>query len=337
MSKNVEEKKISIEEYEQKYTHPENIAAAKGFLFIFAAAIGLIVAACLFFIVLRLFDIHKYAGYAGIPVAVFMFIVIYLVPVIKIKNTKAFMTNVDRTSARKAQRYNRALRRDIADKMIDVVSKTDEVTWYSGEKVGKLAIARHNGDDKLLKDTLTEIYKDDVRKAANKMIKDASIKVGIATGISQSDKVDTLFITAYELKLIKDVVFLYGYRPSDAKLARIYKNVIMNALIAYGFNSVADAVGKGASKALSSAVAAIPFLGKAVGTVIDSSIQGAINASLTVVIGFQTKKYLAQEYKLQDMLDGIELPIELEEEAEMINEVKDEFSKKPAKKEAVAA
>ena len=58
MKKTIEKKKITLEEYQQKYTNPENLVAAKNFLFILGAAIGVIVAVSLFFVVLRLFDIH---------------------------------------------------------------------------------------------------------------------------------------------------------------------------------------------------------------------------------------------------------------------------------------
>ncbi len=334
MSDNVE-KKMTIEEYEQKYTNPENTKAAKSFLFIFAATIGLIIFTCLFFIVLKMFDIHKIAGYVSIFVAVIVFILVYLVPVIRLKNTKAFMTNVNSLNAKKAQKYNKALREDIADKMIDLTVKTDNVSWYSSEKVGRLAIARQTKNDEELKTVLTDIYNTDVKSAANKMIRDRAFKVGLTTALSQSEKLDTLLITVYELNLIKDIVFLYGYRPSDAKLAKIYKNVILSALTAYGVNNATSGMASGVIKKMGNVANSIPILGSAIGTVIDSSLQGVINSTLTVVIGFQTKKYLKEEYRLQDILDGIDIPDSDEEEAKMMEEVKNEFSKNQTKKKPV--
>lgn len=334
MSDNVE-KKMTIEEYEQKYTNPENARAAKSFLFIFASTIGLVIFTCLFFIVLKMFDIHKIAGYVSIFVAVIVFVLVYLVPVIKLKNTKAFMTNVNSLNAKKAQKYNKALREDIADKMIDLTVKTDNVNWYSSEKVGRLAIARQTKNDEELKTVLTDIYNTDVKSAANKMIRDRAFKVGLTTALSQSEKLDTLLITVYELNLIKDIVFLYGYRPSDAKLAKIYKNVVLSALTAYGVNNATSGMASGVIKKMGNVANSIPILGSAIGTVIDSSLQGVINSTLTVVIGFQTKKYLKDEYRLQDILDGIDIPDNDEEEAKMMEEVKNEFSKNQTKKKPV--
>ena len=76
-------------------------------------------------------------------------------------------------------------------------------------------------------------------------------------------------------------------------------------------------------------VKGIPLLGTAISTIIDSSVQGLANGALTAVIGFQTIKYLAVEYKLQDILDGIEL-----EEEEELKETCEEIEKELRKKKA---
>lgn len=326
MAKN-EEPKMTLEEYEQKYSKPENLKAARTFLILFTACIGIIVAFCLFSVVMKVYEMNEYAGYAAIAIAVLIFIFVYLVPVVKLSRTKAFMTNVNATNAKEAQKYNRKLREEIADKMIEVSTKTNVISWYSSERIGRLAIARHTNNNDETKQVLTEIYDQDVRSAANKMIREHSLKVGFITALSQSEKIDTLFVCTYDLKLIKDIVFLYGYRPSDAKLAKIYKEVIGAAIIAYGFSGN---IGTGVANLVGKATKGIPVLGSAIGTVVDSATQGVINASLTALIGFQTKKYLVKEYKLQDMLDNIDLSEETEdkEQALMLDSIKEDLSKK---------
>ena len=338
MSKN-EEKKMTLEEYQKKYSKPENIKSARTFLYIFAAAIGVIVFVALFLVVTKLFDIHEYAGYASIPVAVLIYIFVYIVPLVKIVQTKPFITNVDSRNAKEAQRYNRELRNKIADKMIELKATTEGVSWYSDELIGKLAIARQMKNDKETKIALTNIYDKDVRIASNKMIRDHAFKVGVTTALSQSEKIDTLFVVAYNLSLIKDIVFLYGYRPSDAKLAKIYRTVIVDALVAYGVGNATGSMATAMTKFGGAAMEGIPILGKAVGTIIDSVAQGIINSSLTVLIGFQTKKYLKKEYHLQDILDEIDLDDAKEEETEreMVESLKEEIKDKAKKKKLAAA
>ena len=311
-----EEGKLTLEEYQKKYSKPVNEKVAKTFLFVFAAAIGIIIFFCLFLIVLRLFDLHQIAGYVGIPVAVLIFIFVYIVPLVKIHEAKPFITNVDSRNAKEAKKYNKALRESIADKMIDLKAKTTGVIWYSEANVGKLAIARQTHDDKGLKDALTEVYETDVKTAANKMIRDHAVKVGITTALSQNEKIDTLFVITYNLNLIKDLIYLYGFRPSDTQLMKCYQAVIADALVAYGLGNATGAIATGVVKKMGSVVDKVPVLGSMVSTVIDSVTQGLVNASLTVLIGFQTKKYLMKEYHLQDILDTVVLPTEEEEEEE---------------------
>ncbi len=340
MKKIIEEKKISLEEYQQKFTNTENIVAAKNFLFILGAAIGLIIAVSLFFVVLKLFDINKIAGYVGIVVAIIVFIIMYIVPVIKLKNTKSFRTNVDSTNARQSKKYNKHLREEIADKMIDVTTKAEVVGWYADELIGKLAIARHTGNDQELKSILTKIYQTDVKNTANKMIRTSAIRVGIVTAVSQSEALDTLFMLVYELNLIKDIVFLYGYRPTDSQMVKIYKNVIRNSLIAYGVSSATSGMGKSMGSGFANAFEKVSqsgnffasTIGAFAGIAIESGVQFTLNATLTIIIGNQTKKYLIKEYNLQEMLDNVELMESYEEEAKMIKTVKDELKVKIPKK-----
>ena len=181
-------------------------------------------------------------------------------------------------------------------------------------------------NDEELKKALSELYDKDVKKTANSIIRDHAVKVGITTAISQSEKLDTLFVAMYELNLIKDLVFLYGYRPSDAKLLRIYAVVLKNALLAYGIQSTTSNLASGIVQKIGGVMNSIPLLGQAISTVISSASQGIINGVMTVVIGEQTKKYLKDEYHLQNILDDIEIVDEGLED-EMIKDVKEEILK----------
>lgn len=344
MKKAPEKKKLSLEEYQQKYTSSENMAVAKTFLFILAAAVGIIVIVALFFVVVRLFELHEIAGYAGIGAAVLVFIFLYLVPVIKLKNMKSFQTNIKASTARQAQKHNKKLREEIADKIIDVTTNTNDISWYSDALVGKLAIARHTKNDQDLKNILGEIYKKDVKNAAKNLIRKSAVKVGVATALSQSEYLDTLFVLVYDLKLIKDIVFLYGYRPSDTQMAKIYKTVLTNSLISYGLNSATTGIAKSVNTVISnmadsasrsgniftSAIGSV--VGGLAGTVVEAALQGTVNSVFTTIIGLQTKKYLVKEYNLQDILDNVELVETEEEQAQLITSIEHEVTEKATKK-----
>ena len=66
----------------------------------------------------------------------------------------------------------------------------------------------------------------------------------------------------------------------------------------------------------------IPILGSAISVLVDSSVQGLSNATLTAVIGRQTVAYLKREYRLQNILAGGELGETEEEFENTCNELK---------------
>ena len=111
--------KMTLEEYEQKYSRRENARLARSVLRILEAAVGLVIAATLLFVVLRLFEVHRIAGFISIGLAVVFFVFCYVIPVRNIKELKAFDVNVNHHNAKAARKHNKKLRREIADKIIE--------------------------------------------------------------------------------------------------------------------------------------------------------------------------------------------------------------------------
>lgn len=308
--KNESDGKLTIYEYEQKYTKHENVKGARLAISIIAAAIGIFLFFCLFSVTMRVYDINKYAGYGAAGVSVLLYIVLFIVPLIKILKTDYFIVNVNAKTAAAAKSHNKKVRRKIADKIIDLTAKVDGVTWYDSEIVGKLAIAAKTDNDKAIMANLTALYSGSVKKSAKEMIYKSSLKSGMYSALSQNNKVDSLLVAVLNFQLVKDLIFLYGFRPSDPKLVRIFARILQNSLIAYGLGGAK--IGNSVVQTMGNAVRGIPLLGSAISTIVDSSVQGLTNGVLTTVIGYQTIKYLNTEYKLQEILDGVEIVAEEE-------------------------
>lgn len=303
--------KLTIYEYEQKYTKRQNVRGAKILLKIIAAAIGVFIFACLFFVALRVYEINEYAGYGAAAVCVILYICLFIVPLVKIIKSPYFIVNVNAKTASAAKKHNKRVRREIADKIIDFTAKVEGVGWYDSVVVGELAINLKASNDKGVMRCLTNLYTGSVKKCAKDMIFKSSMKSAMYSALSQTSKVDAALVVFINLQLVKDIVFLYGFRPSDARLVKIFGRVLQNSLIAYGLGGVK--IGNSIVKTMGDAVKGIPFLGSAISAIVDSSVQGLTNGVLTAVIGYQTIKYLSEEYKLQQILDGVELA-ETEEE-----------------------
>ncbi len=303
--------KLTIYDYEQRYTRRENVRGAKLLLRLVAAAIGVFLFFCMFSITMRVFEINLYAGIGTAVVCAMLYIFLFIVPLVKILKTDYFITNVNAYTARSAQVHNKKVRHDIADKIIDLTARVEGVGWYDSEEVGKLAIAVKAGDEKGLKASLSALYTGSVKKSAKELIFKSSLKSGMYSALSQTNKVDAMLVAMLNLQLVKDLVFLYGFRPSDAKLVRIFGRVLQNSLVAYGLGGMK--IGNSVVQTMGNAVKGIPLLGSAISTLVDSSVQGLTNGVLTTVMGYQTIKYLNMEYRLQEILDGIEIA-ETEEE-----------------------
>ncbi len=328
--------KMTIYEYEQKYTKRSNIKGAKLFLGLLAAAIGVLLFFCLFSVTMRAFElelpsnINIYLGAATAVISVLLYIFLFIVPLVKISKLNYFVTNVNAMTAREAQKHNKKVRHELADKIIDVTAKVEGVGWYDSAIVGQLAIAQKANDEKALKEHLTALYGGCVKKNAQDMIFKTSLKTAMYSAVSQTNKIDAMLVAVLNIQLVKDIVFLYGFRPSDAKLARIFGSVLRNSLIAYGIGGVK--IGNTIVQTMGNAVKSIPLLGAAISTVVDSSIQGLTNGVLTAVIGRQTIKYLSEEYRLQDILDGIEIEESQEDFENTCKELERELKiGKPAK------
>lgn len=317
--------KMTIYEYEQKYTKKENTKGAKFLLTFLAAALGIIIFFCLFSLTSRVYDFNKYAGYGVGAFCLILYIVFFIVPLIRIMKLGHFVTNVTAKTARKAQKHNKKLRREIAVKIIEVTNEVDGVTWYDQASVGQLAVAVQCKDEEGIKKCLTALYGGSVKKSAKEMIFKSSLKTATFSALSQTAKVDAALVAVLNLQLIKDIVFLYGFRPSDAKLVKIFGRVVANSLVAYGLGGIK--IGNSVAQTMGNAVKGIPILGSAISAIVDSSVQGLTNGTLTAVIGYQTIKYLNDEYRLQDILDGIEITETEEELRDTCSEIEKELKK----------
>ena len=324
---NADENKMSIYEYEEKYVRRQNVRGVRLLIGLCAGVMGVFIGWCLFSFVMQLYELHHYAGYAGAAVAVVLFAAVFLVPLVKILRSDYFITNVGDVHAGKAKRHNKKVRRNIAAKMTDLHASVGGAGWYDSASVAALRTALKANDDEGIKQTLTALYRGSVKKTAKDIIFKCSLKSAAYSTVSQSSRTDALLVTVVNLQMIKDIVFLYGFRPSDARLLKIFGAVIRNSLVAFGLGSLQ--IGNAVIKTMGDAANSIPFLGAAISALVDSSIQGLTNGTLTAVIGYQTIRYLNKEYRLQNILDGVEIAETKEELEEACAEIKSELKRRP--------
>jgi hypothetical protein len=120
---------------------------------------------------------------------------------------------------------------------------------------------------------------------ASKVVRRAALNVFIVTGISQNGSLDIITAFGMNIQMINRLVGLRHSRPSLTQLLELYVIVISSTLIISLTDNILDEIDAG------------ELLGSAAGsslakTLIASSVNGAMNAYLTLRVGKMTMRYL---------------------------------------------
>lgn len=110
------------------------------------------------------------------------------------------------------------------------------------------------------------------------IVKSAFLVLATST-ISQSSKIDGLTVLFYNLKLIRDIGVLLGFRPNKLCVFKLYVSVFFSALVAYNIDDLFDSLMP--EEVVSNVAGGIA-----------SGLGGLSNAILTMRIGYIAKLYI---------------------------------------------
>lgn len=220
----------------------------------------------------RLRIIHPYVSY-GFYGLVFILVFILLIRplyVILIKQTFNIQTSLDEGS-------NLRLLKQSARRILNY-------EFVSDEDKSKIKETLHDG--KALIPVLSNIYQGPIKKEMAKRMRHHAKTVMVSTAISQNGRLDFITIMHVNLRMIKELVELSGFRPSYQQLAKLSVNVITTALVAEGLENldISEVLPQSTMNSLSEIPLIKPF--------ISSVTQGISNALLTLRIGIVTREYL---------------------------------------------
>lgn len=117
---------------------------------------------------------------------------------------------------------------------------------------------------------------------------EAATTVFVSTAVSQSGRLDGLMVLVTQSRLVWQIAHLFWQRPSFRDLASLYANVAGAAFVAQNVDDFdfSEFVGPVLAPVLAnSAVSVVPGLGQVANVVTNSSIDGTVNAFLTLRIG----------------------------------------------------
>ncbi len=212
----------------------------------------------------------EYSFYVVISVMIF-FLVINPIRIVVFSPSLCIATAMEKDSNKSKKIYKR-----VAKNILDNNELTEE-------EITKL---ENYTSPEELKDAIYYAYENSIKKSINKIIYNSAKTVMISTAISQNAKVDMYSVVACNLKMIKDIVVISGFRPSMKRLSKLSLNVLTTALIAEGLEdlNIDDILPSSTMNALGE----IPLIKP----VLSSVMQGTSNGLLTLRVGFVCRKYL---------------------------------------------
>lgn len=227
----------------------------------------------------RLSAIHRYLeyGFYGLATLLVYFLILRPVNIIMFSPAFSIETTLDKTSHRNFVVYKKVARRLMA---------TDN---FPQEEADKLTVAMT--DAATLKKALSETFNTHIKKEMNKVIKRNAKTVMVSTAISQNGRLDFFTVVVVNLKMIKELVIMCGFRPSYKNLSKLTINVFTTALIAEGLENLD--INEVLPASTLNAIGDIPFIKP----LVSSTTQGISNALLTLRIGIVTRKFLFSDAK----------------------------------------
>jgi len=220
----------------------------------------------------RLQLIHPYVSYGFYGLVLILVFILLIRPlyVILIKQTFNIQTSLDEGS-------NLRLLKQSARRIL-------HYDFVSDEDKSKIKETLHDG--KALIPVLSNVYQGPIKKEMAKRMRHHAKTVMVSTAISQNGRLDFITIMHVNLRMIKELVELSGFRPSYQQLAKLSVNVITTALVAEGLENldISEVLPQSTMNSLSEIPLIKPF--------ISSVTQGISNALLTLRIGIVTREYL---------------------------------------------
>lgn len=227
---------------------------------------------------LKLREIHEYVEYGFYGLAGILMYILIVNPLRVILFAPTFSIDALLDDSKKYRLY-----KDAAKILLTNENLTEE---------DKAMLNENMKDKELLKESLTTIFNTTIKDQMNKLIIKNSETVMVSTALSQNGNLDMLSVIAINLKMIKEIVQLSGFRPSYPNLGKLSLNVLVTSIIAEGLDDIE--VSELLPSKISETMTDLPF----VKTLSSSILSGIANGMLTCRIGVVTRTYLFRDNKL---------------------------------------
>lgn len=323
---NQSEKEIknTIYDYEESSIKQEDRNSFGYVIKLIIVVFGLFIISLLLNISDRIRNFNQIAGIVSLVVFAILFLYFYVRPILNIYGMLYFESRSMNKNSKIANAHNIKTRKKIAEHIISFNQNVKDADWYDRELVKELKVAVDTNENNKIYNILTKLMNGSIKRASNRMIVTSAVQSGVYSAIVPSQQLDAILVAGVNFKMIRDILFLYGFRPTNARLMKIFLNSIIGSLAAYGIEG--SGIGSFLAKLGSRA---IPVINESSSFLVDAGVQAFTNGTLTMWIGYKAIDYLKKEYKLQVVLGEIDVLDDDKEfydtRKEVVEELKDKM------------
>ena len=347
-----QDEELGFINYQEEVTHSKEEKRNRAILIALSVALYLLGLGVFAIIVQTIYQMSEIAGIVVAIALLIAYTTCFIVIIVKIFSKHSFDLEFQkRKDGHYSERNNNKVRWEIAKNIVDqsvvlnYLDKMDDKKVLTSKEVEKIASFRklqnlinkypgnkipssHKEDSINLAESLAISMRKDgvIYQKAKSLILKRSLSTGCLTALSQNTMVDASVVVVKNMQLIKDLIWLYGFRPTNAEMTKILEKVVKSVCLSIGLNTMQNGTnmaGKIFNKDSNN------FLVQVLGQALNMGAQFIGNGAMTYIVGKYTINALLRQYRVQDIyrlksLDDYEMEMNSSTIKDLNDDIKEE-------------
>lgn len=347
-----QDEELGFINYQEEVTHSKEERRNRAILITLSVALYLLGLGVFAIIVQTIYQMSEIAGIVVAIALLIAYTTCFIVIIVKIFSKHSFDLEFQRRKdGHYSEKNNNKVRWEIAKNIVDqsvvlnYLDKMDDKKVLTSKEVEKIASFRkmqnlvnkypgnkipssHKEDSINLAESLAISMRKDgvIYQKAKSLILKRSLSTGCLTALSQNTMVDASVVVVKNMQLIKDLIWLYGFRPTNAEMTKILEKIVKSVCLSVGLNTMQNGTnmaGKIFNKDSNN------FLVQVLGQALNMGAQFIGNGAMTYMVGKYTINALLRQYRVQDIyrlksLDDYEMEMNSSTIKDLNDDIKEE-------------
>lgn len=347
-----QDEELAFINYQEEVTHSKKEKRNRAILIALSVALYLLGLGVFAIIVQTVYQMNEIAGIIVAIALLIAYTTCFIVIIVKIFSKHSFDLEFQkRKDGHYSEKNNNKVRWEIAKNIVDqsvvlnYLDKMDDKKVLTSKEAEKIASFRelqnlvnkypgnkipssHKEDSINLAESLAISMRKDgvIYQKAKSLILKRSLSTGCLTALSQNTMVDASVVVVKNMQLIKDLIWLYGFRPTNAEMTKILEKVVKSVCLSIGLNTMQNGTnmaGKIFNKDSNN------FLVQVLGQALNMGAQFIGNGAMTYMVGKYTINALLRQYRVQDIyrlksLDDYEMEMNSSTIKDLNDDIKEE-------------